>query len=78
MEAVPPVDGFQDQEVGRARCEGDVGGGYHGPAVAVGGQQRLVDLADRGDLLALEDPAAAPQVGLQNRRRSGPQHGGEL
>ena len=44
----------------------------------MGREQGLVDLADGGDLLALEDSAAASQVGLQDRRRTRSQDGGEL
>ena len=44
----------------------------------MGSQQGLMDFAQGGDLLALEEAAAAAQVGLENRRRAGPEHRGEL
>ena len=37
-----------------------------------------MDLAHRGDLLALQNPTAAPQVRLQDRRGAGPEDGGKL
>ena len=68
MEPAPVLDALEDEEVRRARGELDVGGADHRPAVEVRRDLGAVRLGERGDLLALQDPAAATEVRLDDRR----------
>ena len=78
MEATDVLDALQDQEVGRARRQLDVGRQADRPVVAVRRDLGAERLRQGGDLLALQQPARPPEVGLHDRRPTRLQHACEL
>ena len=66
------------RKFGRACGQLDVGGADDGPAVQVRCDLRVVRLRHPGDLLAFQQPADAPEVHLQDRRRARLEHAREL
>src|SRR5579871_7051911 len=56
VEALPALDAFEDQEVGAAGRELDVGRSDHGAAIEVGRELHVLYLRERCDLLGLEKP----------------------
>src|SRR5581483_4567566 len=77
-EAAPVEDAFEQQQVGAAGAELDVGGGDDGAAVEVGRDLRVVRLRQGRDLLALQQPAGPAEVRLQDRGGAGGEHAREL
>src|SRR3569833_3983053 len=57
VEAVPALDAFEDQEVGAAGGELDVGSAYDRSAIQVRGDLHVIDLCHAGNLLGLEKAA---------------------
>src|SRR5271156_4812168 len=66
VEAAPLLDAFQDQKIGRARRDLNIGRAHHRTAIQVRGDLRVMDLGERRDLLRLEEPADAPEIHLQD------------
>ena len=78
MKAAPGLDAFEDQEVGRARRELDIGRAHDRAAIQMRRDLDVVDFGHAGDLLGFEQPADAAQVHLEDRCAAGLEQPGEI
>src|SRR4051812_33846838 len=66
VEAVPALDALENQEVGTAGRQLDVGGPHDGATVQVWRDLHMIDFRHAGDLLGLQDAADTAQIHLQD------------
>src|ERR1700722_12150264 len=59
MESVPALDALEDEKVGAAGRELDVGGANHGPTIEMGRDLRVMGFRHARNLLRLQNPADA-------------------
>ena len=78
VETAEGLDHLEDQEVGCAGGEGDVGEGFDRAAVEVRSDLHVVSFGYRCDLLGFEDSSGSPQGGLEDGGGLGFDHSGEF